>query len=159
MGSSVVLPQLVKAFISALVMKGKQLAACVSSMIFPNCETRYQQVEGCSYSEYTVYGSDRSCLNKRTATKLIHEVDGLLHILCDSEADSAGVSDTAGGVGGRVVLLLDFDDLADLDEEEDGEADEDEEDDHEADDGLVVGDFFDLAVLEEQVDELVLHLY
>lgn len=128
-------------------------------MILPNCTQTYQRVESCSYSEYTAYDSDRSSLNKRTGTKFIHEIYRLLHVLRHCEGNGAGVSDIARRIRRRVVLLLDFNDLADLDEEEDGESYEDEEDDHEADDGLVVGHFLDLTVLEEEVDELVLYLY
>lgn len=118
-------------------------------MILPNSNRTYQRVDSCSYSVYTAYDSDKSSLNKRTATKFIHEVYGLLHVLSHLERNGACVSDIARSARRRVILLLDFYDLADLDEEEDGEAYEDEEDDHEADDGLVVGHFLDLTVLEE----------
>lgn len=83
----------------------------------------------------------------------------MLHVSWDSEVDRASLSDIAVVTRWGVVLLLDFYDLADLNKEKNGEPNEDEEDGHEADDGLVVGYFFYFSILEEEVDELVLHLY
>lgn len=48
---------------------------------------------------------------------------------------------------------------AGLDEKEDGEAQTDEKDDEETYNSLMVCHLFDLSVLEEQVDKLILYFY
>jgi hypothetical protein len=128
-------------------------------MMLPEYKMAYQQVGNCSCFGCIVDGFDRNCLNRWGTTHFVHEVHWLRHVIFDPEGDGTDAAYFTGIALYRVVLLFDLDDWADFNEEEDGEGEKDDEDTEKTDDGLVIGDFLDFPVFEEEVDEFVLYFY
>lgn len=128
-------------------------------MELPGWGEGYLRVGSCSCSGCSAGGSGRSCLSEGGSTQFVHEVDGTAHVLGRGEAHVAAHPHQAGVGSGAVVLLADLHHLADVHEEVDGERQEQQADHHEAPDRLVVRHLLQLAVLEQQVYEFVLHFY